>query len=68
VEWLSMCVNHVAINPEVKQNAQQPLEALRANLIPDQFAAAWERGKALDLDTVVAEILAKPPVSSQGEP
>jgi hypothetical protein len=31
---------------------------LEAELSPDEFAAAWERGKSLDVDKVAAEVLA----------
>ena len=39
---------------------------LQAKFPPDEFATAWERGKTLDLDTVVAELLASLPFSASG--
>jgi hypothetical protein len=38
-------------------DARRLLDELRADLPPDVFAAAQERGRALDLDAVVAEVL-----------
>ncbi len=35
------------------------LDDLRQTLAPDEYAAAWERGKSLDLDIVVQELCAE---------
>jgi ATP/maltotriose-dependent transcriptional regulator MalT len=34
------------------------LDAIRAQLTPDDYAAAWERGKNLDVDTAIQELIA----------
>ena len=37
---------------------QRHLAAIRAQLLPDVYAAAWERGKSLDLETTIQELIA----------
>jgi hypothetical protein len=34
------------------------LDAIRSQLTPDAYAAAWERGKSLDLETTIKELIA----------
>jgi hypothetical protein len=38
---------------------QQLRAELKAELSPDEFAAAWERGRVLELDEVMREIMAE---------
>ncbi len=57
VELLVRMLNHPeALAPDVPL-AKIALDRLRANLSADDFAAAHERGKALDLEVVVADLL-----------
>ncbi len=58
--WLGLVENHP--DPSVKMtDIQKDLQIAHAECVaafsPEQFAAAWEQGKALNLDTVIAEIL-----------
>ncbi len=58
--WLGLVANHP--HPAVKMtDIQRDVQAARAEcaaaLSPEQFAAAWEEGKTLSIDTVIAEIL-----------
>jgi tetratricopeptide (TPR) repeat protein len=60
--WLGLVENHP--HPAVKMtDIQRDVQAARtecaAALTPEQFAAAWEEGKTLNLDTVIAEILSE---------
>ena len=45
---------------EVIRPANRFLAELRPLLTPEEFDAAFERGKTLDLDAVIAELLANP--------
>jgi hypothetical protein len=60
LELLSMLMAH----PDTTQETVNDIEKLRlqieAELPPDVYTAAWERGKALDLDHVVDELLQEP--------
>ena len=57
VELLARMLNHPeAFAPDVPL-AKIALDRLRDNLSADDFAAAQERGKSLNLDAVVAELL-----------
>lgn len=58
--WMGMIENHP--HPAVKMSdLQRDIQVARAEcasaLSPEQFAAAWEEGKTLDADTVIADIL-----------
>ncbi len=58
--WLGLIENdtHPAVRMTDMQSDLQMARAFcAAALSPEQFAAAWEEGKNLDLDTVVADIL-----------
>ena len=48
---------HGTIHWEVHPLIPPLLEHLQANLNPETYQAAWERGKTLDLDTVVTELV-----------
>jgi predicted ATPase/class 3 adenylate cyclase len=57
-EWLGLALHHPSARPDsVKHTAEPGLAFLRETLPADQLTAALERGKTLDLNTVVAEIL-----------
>jgi len=49
IELLALVAEHSASDWETKQKARQRLSELEARLSPERFAAAVERGKALDL-------------------
>ncbi|MBV9126183.1 MAG: tetratricopeptide repeat protein, partial [Planctomycetes bacterium] len=58
--WLGLVENHA--HPAIKMaDIQRVIQAARAECVaalsPEQFAAAWEEGKNLDVDTVIADIL-----------
>jgi hypothetical protein len=59
LEYLSFIINH----PKTKQFAcllVNPLRAeLETQLSDEAYAAAWERGQSLDIETVVAALLAE---------
>ncbi len=57
---------HPAQNIEVRKALDEVMPSLKAALSPDDLAAALERGKSLDLDTVVAELLAEFAPSDEG--
>lgn len=60
--WLGLLENHPhpAIKmADIKRSVQAARAACEAALTQEQFAAAWEQGKILDLDTVIAEILSQ---------
>ena len=56
-ELLGLVMNHPALDEETKQYADPVLATLREAFPADQLEAALERGKSLDLEAVVAEIL-----------
>ncbi len=56
-EWLGLALNHPSAETDVLGRANALLSDLRAALPAEQLEAALERGKALDLDQVVAGIL-----------
>ena len=57
VELLALALHHPAGHSEIKARAEAVHNRYEADLPRDVFAAAIERGKTLDLDTVVAQIL-----------
>ena len=60
--WLGLVENdpHPAVKmTDIKRDVQAARAECAAAISPEQFAAAWEEGKNLDLDTVVAEILSE---------
>ncbi len=58
-ELLGLVMNHPATYEPTKQEAEPILDILREKLPADKIEAAMERGKALELGAVVAEILAE---------
>jgi tetratricopeptide (TPR) repeat protein len=57
IEIMALLTNHpAALAPDV-QLARAALTRMRPHLSAEDFAAAYERGKALDLEAVVAELL-----------
>jgi tetratricopeptide (TPR) repeat protein len=59
-ELLGLALGHLACNGDVIHAAKPARAALRAALPADELEAAMQRGKSLDLDTVVQELLAEP--------
>ena len=57
IEMLAVLVNHPATFSYHLPPARGALARLREHTSPEAFAAAFERGKALDLNAVVAELL-----------
>jgi tetratricopeptide (TPR) repeat protein len=57
-QFLGLAFHHPAANIEVKTKVQLVLVELREELPGDELEAALERGKSLDLEQVVDEILA----------
>lgn len=57
VELLSLVVHHPKTQENMLEQAEQSRVKLAAAVPSDVFAAAWERGKTLDLDEVVEELL-----------
>jgi len=57
-ELLGLALNHPASDADVEGEAEPVLATLREALPADQLEAALERGKSLDLERVVAEVLA----------
>ncbi len=57
VELLSLVLHHPAAEQETKDRAQIFLENLKAQLPPQTFMEAYQRGNALDLERVATEIL-----------
>jgi tetratricopeptide (TPR) repeat protein len=56
-ELLGLVLGHSALNEEIKYYAEPVLAMVREALPANELEAALERGKALDLEQVVAEIL-----------
>ncbi|MCP4455783.1 MAG: tetratricopeptide repeat protein [Planctomycetes bacterium] len=56
-ELCGLVQHHPTFDSEVQIRLDEVLPLLQAALPPTKFQAALERGKALDLDTVVAELL-----------
>jgi len=60
--WLGLVENHT--DPAIKMtDIQRDVQVARgeceAALSPEPFAASWEEGKSLDLDSVVVDILSE---------
>jgi tetratricopeptide (TPR) repeat protein len=58
-ELLGLVLGHPALTEEVRWYAEPVLTMVRESLPTDELEAALVRGKALDLEQVVAEILAE---------
>ena len=58
-ELLGLVQSHPATKEESQQIAEPVLAILRDKLPADQLEAALTRGKALELEAVIAEILAE---------
>ncbi len=58
-ELLGVALNHPAVEVDSVQVGETVLAGLRDALSPGQLEAAIERGKTLELDTVVAGLLAE---------
>ena len=56
-QFLGLALSHPASNIEVEKEAQHVLAELREEMPGEELEAALERGKELDLDQVVEEIL-----------
>jgi hypothetical protein len=56
-ELLGLVLGHPAMDAQNKQEAEPLLATLREALPADELEAALERGKLLDLDTVITEVL-----------
>ncbi len=56
-ELAGLAQHHPAHNSEIQQCLDELLPQLEASLPPAELQAALARGKTLDLDTVVAELL-----------
>jgi len=56
-EYLGLALTHPAFIEEVRPEAETVLAALRQSLTPEVFEERLERGRNLDLETIVADIL-----------
>ena len=63
IELMSFLQHHPASWNEVRQHARSIQEMASGRLPEEAVQAAVERGKALDLDKVVAELINRPPSS-----
>jgi hypothetical protein len=59
VEILALQINHPAAMMSDIQQAQVAISRFRAKLSAEDFTTAQERGKALQLDAIVAELLSE---------
>jgi tetratricopeptide (TPR) repeat protein len=57
VKLLALMMNHPDTMPVDMDQAQAALNHLRTHLPKEEFSAAYERGKALSLETVVSDLL-----------
>ena len=55
--WMGMVMIHPALRSDTKVAVETALASLRENMPPDELEDAFEQGRALDLDTVVEEVL-----------
>lgn len=58
--WLGLVENHPHPSvkmTEIKRDVQVARAECAAAIAPEQFAAAWEEGKTMNLDSIVTEIL-----------
>lgn len=63
--WLGLVENHphpAVQMTDIKRVVQQARAECTEALSPEQFASAWEKGKHLDVDTVIADILNELPI------
>jgi LuxR family maltose regulon positive regulatory protein len=60
VALLTVAVQHPASEQTIREEAQRVLARLQTEVAPEVFAAGVERGKALKLETVIAEFLDSP--------
>jgi len=63
-EWLGLVLAHPSFDVDAKQRADALLATLRETLSAEELEAALARGKALDLQAVVDELLARSPAPS----
>ena len=59
LELLGLVLHHPLFHPDPQEVADPILAQLRADLPPEVVEAGLERGKNLDYDTVVQELLAE---------
>lgn len=59
-ELLGLALHHPAADATVERTREELLPSLRELLGPEELEAALARGAEMDLDQVVAEILAEP--------
>ena len=59
VEILAVLQKHPLRFEQTDQVAQTLRNDLEVKVEPERFAAAWEHGQSLDLETIVAELLAE---------
>ncbi|HLH61457.1 MAG TPA: hypothetical protein VKV20_07190 [Ktedonobacteraceae bacterium] len=60
--WLGLVENHphpAVQMVDINRDLQVARGECEAALSPEQFTSAWEEGKTLDLDSVVAEVLSE---------
>ncbi len=57
--YIALAEHHPAKDSKVRKTLDEVMPMLEAALSPDELQAALERGKSLDLDTVVQELLAE---------
>ena len=57
-ELLGLVLNHPALELDVRQEAESVLGRLRNFLTTEQLETAMDRGKILELEDVVAELVA----------
>jgi tetratricopeptide (TPR) repeat protein len=60
--WLGLVDNHLSLavnTAEIKRSIRTARADCETALAPEQFAAAWEAGKKLSLDTVMADLLSE---------
>ena len=56
-EWLGLAFHHPGMLAEAKADAEPQLEQLRAAMPASEFEAAFERGKSMNIETVLAQLL-----------
>ena len=57
VELATLAHEHKITDHEIKSYAAELLDELQAELGAHAYNAAWQRGRQLDLDTVVQQLL-----------
>jgi len=57
VELLALVVHHPASEREAGRRAQHCLDRFRGQLPPDRFAASYQSGRQLELDSVTTRLL-----------